>query len=37
LKPEDQHREPPASGKELMQKTAELRGTSLVPLSMAAK
>jgi Fe-S-cluster-containing hydrogenase component 2 len=37
LKPEDQRREPPASGKELMQKTAELRGTSLIPLSMAAK
>jgi ferredoxin len=35
LKPEDQRRQPPASGREWMQQTAAVRGTSLVPLSMS--
>jgi electron transport complex protein RnfB len=37
LKPADQRRDPPASGKEWMQHTAETRGTSLIPLSMSTK
>lgn len=34
LKPEDLWKLPPADGRELMAKTAETRGTSLMPLSM---
>ncbi|KJS30471.1 MAG: 4Fe-4S ferredoxin [Desulfatitalea sp. BRH_c12] len=34
LKPEEERNKPPASGRKLMTRTATLRGTSLVPLSM---
>lgn len=34
LKPEEQRVKPPSSGRKLMTKTAALRGTSLIPLSM---
>ena len=37
LKPEDKWQNPPSGGKELMMITAQKRGTSLVPLSMAEK
>ena len=37
LKPEDKQCTPHANGMELMVKTAEKRGTSLMPLSMAGK
>jgi Na+-translocating ferredoxin:NAD+ oxidoreductase subunit B len=37
LKPEAQCSQPPSSGKDLMVKTAKIRGTSLVPLSMSGK
>lgn len=37
VKPEDQRTEPPASGRALMMSTAEVRGTSVVPISMAEK
>lgn len=33
-KPEDQQSIPPASGRELMDQTSKMRGTSLIPLSM---
>lgn len=34
LKPEEKRIKPPASGRKLMTRTAKLRGTSLIPLSM---
>lgn len=37
VKPDAQHVAPPASGRELMMSTAEVRGTSVIPLSMAGK
>jgi len=37
LKPEDTRGRPMESGQELMMKTAEARGTSLIPLSMLEK
>ena len=37
LKPEDQRVDPPSSGRKLMTETAKLRGTSLIPLSMAGQ
>ncbi len=37
LKPEEKHAKPPASGRKLMTRTAKLRGTSLIPLSMLEK
>lgn len=37
LKPEDKQSKPPASGRKLMTRTAKLRGTSLVPLSMVGE
>mgnify|MGYP001065722584 CR=1 FL=1 len=36
-KPEDQRRTPPASGQDLMLQTAQVRGTTLVPLSAIRK
>jgi ferredoxin len=37
LKPEAQRIAPPSSGRDLMTQTAQLRGTSVVPLSMSGK
>ncbi len=37
VKPEKERRMPPASGQDFMMKNAEVRGTSLVPLSLADK
>ncbi len=37
LKPEESRRMPVADGMELMTKTAEKRGTTLIPLSMEGK
>jgi Na+-translocating ferredoxin:NAD+ oxidoreductase subunit B len=37
LKPEQERIPPPDSGRALMTRTAELRGTSVIPLSMAGK
>jgi Na+-translocating ferredoxin:NAD+ oxidoreductase RNF subunit RnfB len=37
LKPDAQRNDPPRSGKDLMTKTAKLRGTSVIPLSMQKK
>ncbi|MBI5550899.1 MAG: 4Fe-4S binding protein [Desulfobacterales bacterium] len=37
LKSEAQRTAPPSSGRDLMTKTAEARGTSVIPLSMSAK
>lgn len=37
LKPENQHHTPPSSGRELMDITAGIRGTSLMPLFMASQ
>jgi len=37
VKPEEKHYLPPENGMELMMKTAEKRGTSLIPLSMSEK
>ena len=37
LKPDVQRNDPPSSGRDLMIKTAELRGTSVIPLSMQKK
>lgn len=37
VKPEEKHYLPPENGMDLMMKTAEKRGTSLIPLSMSGK
>ena len=36
-KPQEQHMTPPVSGRELMEQTSKIRGTTLIPLSISAK